>query len=133
VQHQGGGFDAETKLLAKGRQLDAPARSDEQWSADLLLQGAYRFGDGGLSERQSLRRSSEMEILRDRQEAVDLPQFHRLSPRQPIDRTGRLNASLRSGDAACNLDEAGTAILLGIWPGLGHQLTSNGRSIGAAD
>src|ERR1700758_432828 len=133
MQHQGCGFDAEKKLLAKGCQLDAPARSDEQWSADFLLQGAYRFGDGGLSERQPLRRSSEMEILRDRQEAVDLPQFHRLSPRQPIDRTGRLNASLRSGDAACNLDAAGTAILLGIRPGLGHQLTSNGRSIGAAD
>jgi hypothetical protein len=105
VQHQGGGFDAETKLLAKGRQLDAPARSDQQWSAHFLLQGAYRLRDGGLSERQSLRRSSEMEILCDCQEAVDLPQFHRLSSRQPIDRMGRLNASLRFGDAACNLDE----------------------------
>jgi hypothetical protein len=105
VQHQGGGFDAETKLLTKGRQLDAPARSDEQWSAHFLLQGAYRFGDGGLSERQPLRRSSEMEILCDCQEAVDLPQFHCLSSRQPIDRMGRLNASLRFGDAACNLDE----------------------------
>jgi hypothetical protein len=71
-----GGFDAETKLLAKGRQLDAPARSDEQWSAHFLLQGSYRFGDGGLGERESLRRFSEMEILRDRQETVDLPQFH---------------------------------------------------------
>jgi hypothetical protein len=76
VQHQGGGFDAETKLLAKGRQLDTPARSDQQWSAHLLLQRAYRFGDGGLGKRESLRRFSEMEILRDRQEAVDLPQFH---------------------------------------------------------
>jgi hypothetical protein len=47
-----------------------------------------------------------MEILGDRQEAVDLPQFHCLSSRQPIDRMNRLKASLRSGDAACNLDEA---------------------------
>jgi hypothetical protein len=44
-----------------------------------------------------------------------------------------LNASLRSGDAACNLVEAGTATLLGIWPSLDHQLASNGQSIGAAD
>jgi len=70
------GFDAETKLLAKGRQLDAPARSDEQWSADFLLQGAYRLGDGRLGERQSLSPLFEMEILCDCQEAVDLPQFH---------------------------------------------------------
>ena len=31
AEHQGSGFYAETKFLAKGRQLDAPARSDEQW------------------------------------------------------------------------------------------------------
>jgi hypothetical protein len=75
-----------------------------------------------------------MEILCDCQEAVDLPQFHRLSSRQPIDRTGRLNASLRSGDAACNFDEAAlAAILLNTQTAPRYQLASNGRSIGSAD
>jgi hypothetical protein len=60
AEDQGGGFYAETKLLTKGRQLDAPARSDEQLPSHFVLQGAYRFRDGGLGERQSPRRFSKM-------------------------------------------------------------------------
>jgi hypothetical protein len=37
AEDQGGGFYAETKPFAKGRQLNPPARSDEQLSAYLLL------------------------------------------------------------------------------------------------
>jgi hypothetical protein len=73
TEDQGGGFYAETKPLAKGRQLDTPARSDEQLPSHFVLQGAYRFGDGGLSESESPRRFSKMQICCDRQEAVDLP------------------------------------------------------------
>jgi hypothetical protein len=60
AEDQGSGFGAETKLLAEGRQLDTPARSYEELSPDLFLQWIYRFGDGGLDERQSLCRFSEM-------------------------------------------------------------------------
>src|ERR1700675_1978286 len=60
AEDQGGGFYAETKLLTKGRQLDTPARSDEQLPAHFLLEGTYRFGDGGLGERESPRRFSKM-------------------------------------------------------------------------
>src|SRR5271155_2411318 len=73
---QRSGLYAEAKFLAEGRQLNAPARSDEELPPNLLLQRIYRFGDGGLGERQSLRRFSEMQVHGDRQEAVDLPQFH---------------------------------------------------------
>jgi hypothetical protein len=73
AQDQRGGFYAETKLLAEGRKLDTPARSDEQLSPHFVLQCAYRFRDGRLGERESPRRFAKMEICCDRQEAVDLP------------------------------------------------------------
>ena len=38
AEDQGGGFYAETKLLTKGRQLDASARSDEQLPSYFVLQ-----------------------------------------------------------------------------------------------
>jgi hypothetical protein len=60
AENQSGGFYAETKSLAKRRQLDAPARSYEQLSPHLLLQGAYRFRDGRLGEREPPRRFSKM-------------------------------------------------------------------------
>jgi|ERR1700733_2213612 hypothetical protein len=76
TEDQGGGLCSEAKFLAQGRQLNPPARSYEELTTNLFLQRIDRFGDGGLRERQSLRRSSEVEIRSDRQEAVNLPQFH---------------------------------------------------------
>jgi hypothetical protein len=60
TEDQGGGLYAEAKPLAKGRKLDSPARSNEQLSPHFVLQGAYRFRDGGLGDRESPRRFSEM-------------------------------------------------------------------------
>ncbi len=60
AEHQRRRLYAEAQLLAEGRQLNTPARSYEQLPAHLMLQGTYRFGDGGLGERKSLRRFSEM-------------------------------------------------------------------------
>src|SRR5882757_9479524 len=60
AEDQGGGFRAEAKPLTEGRQLDAPARSDEQLPSDFALQRAYRFRDGRLGERESPRRFSKM-------------------------------------------------------------------------
>ena len=56
AEHQRRGLDAEAQLLTKRRQLNPPARSYEQLPPNLTLQGTYRFGDGGLGERKSLRR-----------------------------------------------------------------------------
>jgi hypothetical protein len=60
TQDQSSGFYAEAEFLAKGRQLNLPARSYEELPSNLFLQRVYRFGDGGLGERQSPRRFSEM-------------------------------------------------------------------------
>src|SRR5216683_3766093 len=60
AENQGSGFYAETKFLTKGRQLNASARSYEQLSSHFVIQGAYRFRDGGLGERESPRRLSKM-------------------------------------------------------------------------
>jgi hypothetical protein len=60
AEDQRGGLYAETKLLAEGRQLDTPARSDEQLPSHFVLQGAYRLRDRRLGERESPRRLSKM-------------------------------------------------------------------------
>ena len=75
------------------RKLDAPTRYEEQPS-DLALKRAYRFGDGGLGERKSLRGFSEMQVRSDRKEAIDLPQVH-AALRLPIDRPRQSYSSLR--------------------------------------
>jgi hypothetical protein len=76
AQNQSRGLNAEAEFLTKGRQPNLPARSDEELPSNLFLQRVYRFGDGGLGERQSPCRFSEMEIRGHRQKAVDLSQFH---------------------------------------------------------
>jgi hypothetical protein len=115
-------LNAKSQLFAKGRQLDAPARSYEELAAHLLLQGAYRFGDRGLRERKPLRRLSEMQVRCDRKEAIDLPQVH-AALRQPIYRPRRLNATL---DGKWVIGRAATT-LLGADVTLGSENPSRRR------
>src|ERR1700716_3883768 len=105
AEDQRGGLYAETKLLAEGRQLDTPARSDEQLPSHFVLQGAYRLRDRRLGERESPRRLSKMQICCDRQEAVDLRQL----PVRPCANRSIVFSDWRqayaSGMWSCNKDD----------------------------
>jgi len=60
AKHQHRGLNTEAQLRAKVRQLNASTGSNEEPAAHLMLQGANRFGHGGLRERKSLGRFAEM-------------------------------------------------------------------------
>jgi hypothetical protein len=60
AKHQGCGFHTEAQLRTKVCYLNPPAGSNEKPAAYLMLQGANRFGHGGLRKVKSLGRLAEM-------------------------------------------------------------------------
>ena len=63
------------------RSAAPPAVSLEQGGSKLVLERAYRGGQGGLGDAQHPRRSGEAPGLGDGEEEFRLPAFHRFSRR----------------------------------------------------
>ena len=59
-----------------GRELDAPARPDQQREPELVLERADLLAQRRLGDVQALGGAAEVQLLRDRDEVAKLAQFH---------------------------------------------------------